>query len=220
MLVEKINLKKKQHQYIALLVCFILLISLSIRSFTRTFDWRNEIILSTNDLKIDPNNWVLQNALGNNLFNKGDFKNAEINFNKATIIDPGNNMAWNNLGYLYEQEGAKNKNNKFYQKADKYYQKAIAISKNQTPYVNLAELRLFKEQQNFKSTNNFIKSALVEFPNNSNLLFMYSITLYKLQDKKNALVELQKALKMQPQNKNFLQAHQWINTNTPINLAP
>jgi hypothetical protein len=219
-LTSEIKFEKKISLNIIFFLCLILLLSLSLRSFVRTFDWRNETTLSTHDLQSYPNNFVLQNTLGTNLLDKNDLPNAEIHFKKALIIDPGNNMAWNNLGFLYEKLGMKNKNPKLYQMADGYYQKSIAISPNQTAYVNLAEVKLFKEQVDLRSTNDFIKTSLIKYPNNPNLLFMHAITLYILKDKQNALIELSKALQIEPQNKNYLQTYNWITTDTPINLTP
>jgi tetratricopeptide (TPR) repeat protein len=219
-LFEKIKLQKKHYQYIAVFFCFILLFVLSVRSFLRTFNFRNQYVLAKHDLSEEPNNFVLQNIIGVELQNQGHLTDAQNHLIKATKIDPGNDMAWHNLGYLYEQMGTKTKNRELYLKADKYYQKATTIGNDPTTYVNLAELRLFKEKQNYQSLNKFITGALKKFPDQPNLRIMHAVVLYKLHDKQDALLETQRALQIEPQNTQFIQVYQWINANAPINLTP
>jgi hypothetical protein len=219
-LFEKIKLHKQSYQYAAISLCCLLLLTFSIRSFIRTFDFRNQYVLAVHDLSEEPDNFVLQNIVGTQLQSEGDFTDAQNHLLKASEIDPGNDMAWHNLGFLYEQLGTKTKNKTYYAKADAYYQKAISVGNNPISYVNLAELRLFKEHPNYQSLNIFLAKALVTFPNQPNLRVMHAVVLYKLHDKQNALLEAQRAVQLEPQNSEFIQVYQWINTNAPINLTP
>jgi protein O-mannosyl-transferase len=221
MIVETIILRKRLCPRLFVFFAVIILFLFSLRSFVRTFDFRNEHILAIHDLKSEPDNFVLQNILGVQLQKNGDFANAEKHLYIAAKLYPQNNMAWNNLGFLYEQKGDKEKNNiQDYIKADELYLKAIQTGNNPTTYINLAELRLFKERFKYSSVNAFIESALVKFPNSPNLLLMHAITLYKLQNKEMALTEILHALQIQPQNQQYLQVYQWITANAPINLSP
>ncbi len=216
---EKIRFKKKYFQILLLATVFILL-ALSLRSFLRTFDYRNEYALASHDLAFQPDNFVLQNSLGLQFQSRGNLNEAKIHFEKAIQIDPGNNMAWHNLGFLYEQEGAKNNSQSLYKLADNYYQKAINTGGDPNSYINLAELRLFKENFNLLKTDKFLEVSLNKFPNNPKLLLMHSITLYKLGNKNRALKEISKAIKIQPQNSQLIQIYQWIINNQQINLTP
>jgi protein O-mannosyl-transferase len=221
MIIKEVFLRRKLYLHLAVLLGIIVLLLLSIRSFARSFDFRNEYALAVHDLSQEPDNFVLQNILGIQLQKRGDLAEAEKHYLIASKIFPENNMAWNNLGFLYEQKGAKNNNNiQEYNKADAYYMKAIQTGNSPTSYVNLAELRLFKEQYEYLPINAFIESSLKKFPNNPNLLLMHAITLYELQRKEMALKEIQHALQIQPENIQFQQVFQWITANATINLTP
>jgi protein O-mannosyl-transferase len=221
MVIEIIILRKKLYLYLVVSFVIIVLPLFSMRSFIRTFDFRNEYALAKHDLQSEPDSFVLQNILGLQLQNKGDLADAEKHFQIAAKVYPQNNMAWNNLGFLHEQKGDKEKSNiQDYIKADEFYLKAIQTGNSPTPYINLAELRLFKEQYKYPPINAFIESSLKKFPNSPNLLFMHAITLYKLQRKEIALTEIRHALQIQPENIQFQRVFQWITADTPINLAP
>jgi protein O-mannosyl-transferase len=221
MLVDSTILRQRAYLRFTISLGIVILLLLSTRSFIRTYDFRNEYALAKHDLKEDPNNFVLHNSLGIQLQNQKDLINAEKHFRIASQLYPGNNMAWNNLGFLYELRGAKNNNNiTDYKKADEFYTKATQTGNDPTTYINLAELRLFKEKFKYSSVNTFLESALVKFPNNPKLLLMHAITLYKLGMRNNALIEVKHALKIQPQNNQSIQVYRLIDTNASINLIP
>jgi protein O-mannosyl-transferase len=219
--IEPVILGRKFLVNFVLFFAIAVLMFFSVRSFTRAFDFRNEYTLAVHDLKSEPDNFALQNALGLALQDKGDLVGAEKHFLIASYAYPQNNMAWNNLGFLYEQKGSENRNNiEDYKKADTFYVRAIQAGDSPISYVNLAELRLFKERSDYSSINTLIESALAKFPNNPKLLLMHAITLYKLQDKGKALIEIRHALQVQPENFQSRQVLQWIATDSPINLVP
>jgi len=214
---EKIKLSPRSTAVLIVLT----LVILASRSFVRTFDWRNEYTLSKSDLKTQPDNFVLHNTLGVNLYNQGKLDDAEYHYNKAIKIDPGNNMAWHNLAYLYEKRGEQeNQNTERYKKAEEYYQKAIRTQDNVTSYINLSSLRLFKLQYDLKETNENIEQALQKHPKNPNLLVMHAITEQKLGNKSDALSSITKALRAQPTNLQYQQVHYWITNDQDIKLTP
>jgi tetratricopeptide (TPR) repeat protein len=82
----------------------IILILLSTRTIIRSFDWRNELTLDLHDVKISTNSWALENDLGTQYSQEGQYNIARIYEERSVQIDP-NQVNYVNLGILYADIG-------------------------------------------------------------------------------------------------------------------
>jgi len=112
-----------------LLYFFVILIifALSIRTFIRTFDWRNGLTLFSHDIKLSGKSFNLENNLGVGLFRTGRVEEAAIHFENSTKLAPYWWTNWNNLGAVAEAEGD-------LESAEKHYKKAIGNGKYYLAY--------------------------------------------------------------------------------------
>lgn len=142
-------------------ISIIIICLFSMRSFIRTLDWKNGLTLYSKDNIIVQDSFDLENNYGVELFRRGNFNDAKIHFEKSTKLAPHWWTNWNNLGAVYERE-------KNYQKAAKYYQKAIDNGQYYLAYENLAKI-LVAHGKDQNKTKEFLQKALVNFPENQNL---------------------------------------------------
>ncbi|VVA44235.1 conserved membrane hypothetical protein [Candidatus Roizmanbacteria bacterium] len=160
-LFDKSKIQMTKSKYI---IIMLVIITLSLRSFVRTLDWKNGLTLFSKDIKIVSGSFDLENNLGVELFRAGDYKNAKIHFKNSTKIAPFWWTNWNNLGAIYERE-------KNYQTAAEYYQKAIDNGQYYLAYENLAKILVLHGKDQEK-TEEFLQTALRLLPENENLLLI------------------------------------------------
>jgi tetratricopeptide (TPR) repeat protein len=92
-----IDVKRKG---IWILSSIIIISLLCMRTFVRTFDYRDEFTLVRHDIKISQENYNLENGLAGELIKLGEYKEAEIH----ALASIKQNPAWNNysnLGVIY-----------------------------------------------------------------------------------------------------------------------
>lgn len=150
----------------------VLIILLSIRTFIRTFDWRNGLTLYSHDVKISKNAFDLENNFGVELFRVGRFDEAKIHFENSTELASYWWTNWNNLGVVYERKGELGK-------AATYYKKAIDNGNYYLAYENYAGI-LIKQDKKKEAKEFLEKEALPRLPYNQKLRQLY---LYLTRDK-------------------------------------
>lgn len=158
----------KYYSKLLFLITVFILSMLSIRTFIRTFDYKNNLTLYSHDTHEEGNNIFILGNLSENLAKNGDI-DAAIYYQKRIVVLSQTVATLNELGTDYEIK-------KNYPESIAAFKKAIAIgeSKNHTnqkelaPYMNLASVLLL--QGNIRESINFIQNkALKEFPNNADL---------------------------------------------------
>lgn len=142
-------------------VLYIIIISFSLITFKRSFDWKNGLTLYSHDAKIVTDDFNLNNNLGVELFRIGEFKEAKINFQKSVDLAPYWWTNWNNLGAITEREGD-------LETAALYYKKAIDNGNYYLAYENYALILI--KQGKFKEAQEFIENSLLYFPQNQKLI--------------------------------------------------
>ncbi len=168
-----------------------LLIFLSLRTMNRNTDWQNGLILYNHDIAISKDSALLENNLGNELFNSGNTEEAVKHFQKAVELNPKWWVAWNNLGIYEEQR-------KNYPKAKEYYR--IAIDGDFFPaYENYARLLLLYE--NPTVAKKFCVEALKKHPQSAKLWITLALSHRQLNNKKEALEEAKHAFELMPDEK-------------------
>ncbi|EKE05141.1 MAG: hypothetical protein ACD_19C00425G0002 [uncultured bacterium] len=142
-------------------ILYIIIISLSLITFRRSFDWKNGLTLYSHDAKIITDDFNLNNNLGVELFRIGKFKEAKINFQKSVDIAPYWWTNWNNLGAIVEREGD-------LETAATYYKKAIDNGNYYLAYENYALILI--KQEKYGEAEKFIKDSTIFFPQNQRLI--------------------------------------------------
>jgi len=114
--------KRKRHLFTVfhLGALFVLILSHSLRTWTRNFDWESEYTLFSSGLKVTQNNAKLFNNVGHSLEHQGKYREALEYFLKASMVQPDDIGAHINVGRTYN-----NLNN--YDLAEKYFLKAKSL---------------------------------------------------------------------------------------------
>lgn len=168
----------------------IILTAFSVKTVSRSLDWRNGLTLYSKDERITPNSFDLENNLGVELFRAGRFEEAKIRFAKSVEIAPFWWTNWNNLGAVYEQEN----NTKAAKEA---YLTAIKNGQYYLSYENVAKIIFFKED-NPQEAKKFTEDSLRILPQNPTLWLILALSDYKLNIKNEALSAAENAYKLAP----------------------
>ncbi len=187
-------------------VIIIVLVSLSIRTFMRTFDWRNGLTLTKHDLALSPDNFLLENNYGVELFRIGELDEASIHYRRSIELQSRWWENYNNLGIYYLLKGNLSA-------AESSYIKSITNGEYYDAYANLSLLYL-KEKRYVESLN-YLEETLRLFPQsqqNSKILYALAIDYYQTGQKEQALIVASSLLKIDSSSLNQ-ELYQFIKTN-------
>ena len=162
----KVNFPKTRAQA----VFVVLLILLAVRTFSRSFDYRDYFTLATHDLVISPEAYDLEDVIGLEYLQRGRLDAARTHMEKSIQIYP-NFQNYNNLGLLLFREGK-------YREAQEAFRKSLHLGEMYTVYENLAVIGLVLEDHQ----NNilFIKQGVKKFPQSAKLWTILAIEQYTL----------------------------------------
>lgn len=130
------------------------------RDIVRAQDFSSPLRLYKREAELHPWDAIMANNVGVELFKAGDWQAAEPYFVKATDLNPGWSVAWNNRGAIAERRQDPVQGLEF-------YRKSLSLDYYGLAYENYARLlyRLGREEE----CRAFVKEALVKFPYNSTL---------------------------------------------------
>lgn len=157
-------LTKVKNESAVLYMLSVLIILFSVRTFVRTFNWRDSLSLYSHDINISKS-FDLVNNLGVVLYRKGDIETARGYFEKSIEMSPGWWTNYNNLGAYWEAKGD-------LPKAEELYLTAMKNGNYYLAYENYAGI-LIKEGK-LKEAKDFLENtALKYFPGNQKLRYFY-----------------------------------------------
>lgn len=150
-------LKKKNHVTLLFALLLIIIGLLAIRTSMRTLAWKDDLTLLAQDSKgiDDP---AIETNYGQALWRAGKKKDAEYHSQKAVSMYPGGNKNWENLGYIYVEEG------KVTEAKDAYIN---SMRNGNSPMAAENYARLMLENDPPKKTYEFVTKALEVLPNDS-----------------------------------------------------
>lgn len=187
------------------IIIFILLIPLfSIRTFVRTFDWKDNLSLFSRDEKYALDSFDLQNNLGVALFRNGNIKEAKKHFGKSLELSPRWWTSYSNLGVIYQREGN-------LEKAKKLYETSIANGNYYLAYENLATIKYNTEKP--ETILPFIKKSLLLLPNNEILNKIAALVYYETGATESAKFYAQKTFLINKSQENYNLLQKIINEN-------
>ncbi len=146
----------------------ILIMLFSVRTFVRTFDWRDSLSLYSHDINISKS-FDLVNNLGVVLYRNGDIEAARGYFEKSIKMSPSWWTNYNNLGAYWEAKGD-------LAKAEELYLTAMKNGNYYLAYENYAGI-LIKQGKVSKAKDFLENTALKYFPQNQKLRYLYQYLL-------------------------------------------
>ncbi|HEX7042301.1 MAG TPA: glycosyltransferase family 39 protein [Patescibacteria group bacterium] len=165
------------------LLGFVIISLLSLRTFIRTFDWRNEFTIATHDLKVSSSAWGLENELSYAYFSKNDYKNAKIHAQKSINLHPFMTN-YINLGAADFALGN-------YKEAKNAFLTSLKYGDLYQTYENLGFLALSYGDP--KESILFLKNALKKYPNDAKLWMCLAALEYNFGDKEMAKIDINRA---------------------------
>lgn len=202
---ESVNLKHTNKLFFLII---LIIFFLTARTFIRSFDWKDNFIISTHDLKVSKEAYNLENAIGAYYADNGLYKEAIAHALKSISIFPYASN-YTNLGADYSHVGD-------YKNAKDAYFKAFQYSDNYTAYYNYAVLCLF--YGNPKKNIDFIKNDILKkYPINPSIWYILSMLEYTKGSKADALRDIQQAMTY-ANNSTISSMYYRISNNQPLIL--
>lgn len=132
---------------------------LSARSFARSLDWRDGLTLYSRELRIHPDDALMNNNLGVELFRVGQLEEALRYFQRSVELNPHWSISWNNLGAAIQKSGPP-------ARALEYYRKSMELSAYARAFENYALLMC--QLNRLKECFEFVRDeAAPRFPENA-----------------------------------------------------
>ena len=155
----------------------IMLVALGWRTATRSFDWKDEFTLFSQDVKVNKDSYIIEMGLGYAYAQKKDFDTAINHLERSTQIYPYVTN-FTELGTAYSQRGD-------FVKAEESYKNALKIKDFYLTYENLASL-YYGQLKDYEKAIEITKRGVSIYPSSSKLRFILALSYYKLNDMKNA----------------------------------
>lgn len=185
-----------------------------LRTFIRTFDWKDNITLYSHDVKEQTDNYLLLNEYGRELYLSGKIDEAIASESKSVALFPTiENL--NTLGNCYQVK-------RQYKEAIALFTRAINVVEIKhyhginsfPPYDNLA-LTLIQDQRPFEAINFIQEQAMKEFPENPELYTLLAVAESRVNRQQEALEAASRAYYLSPNPKtNYVYSQ--IKNNLPV----
>lgn len=173
---------KLKHTLVGFIIAIIIIV-LSLVTFLRSFDWRDNFTLGYHDSRIS-NSFDLDVLLSSEYLKMGKYNQAEYYAEKSVTLFP-NMVNYNNLGSVYNTIHK-------YKKAKEAYMKSLHYGDFFQTYENLAVVALHYGDQ--KGNIRFIKNvSLKKYPYNAKLWLCLALLEYEQGNKDNAKKEISNA---------------------------
>lgn len=189
-------------------ILIIVIIILSVRTYSRGQDWKDEYTLSKHDSSISVDDFVIEDSLAFSLFKQEKYEEAKVHAQKSVGLNP-NAFNVNLLGQIYLATGD-------LEKAEELYLRSIRLGDYYATYQNLVVLKLaYKEP---KDAQEFTKKALNKFPNDPKLWLYYSVIEYKLDNLSAARIGIKKAYDLDSSDSNIIYVYSRLRNNQPLQI--
>ncbi len=115
-----INKWGHKRSHLSLYLCVLLALFYSIRSFDRSWDWRDEITLWESAIESRPNYAKAYVALGDSYSREGMYEKAYSAWQRALELEPDLPQVWVNMANAEKRQD-------HFEKAEEYYKKALDL---------------------------------------------------------------------------------------------
>lgn len=199
----------KKYLKIVLGFMFIVLCLFSIKTISRSLDWRNEFSIASHDIKVSPDAWGLENELSYAYFEKGEYDKAREHAQKSIKLYPYKtnyiNLAASSF-YLGDYRGARDA-----------YLESLKYGQSAQTYESLSYLALGYGDplQNI----DFIKNtAIKKFPLDAKLWLYLAVLEYNFGNKDNAISDVKKAYLYDQNSLQIIGVYNAIMNNKPVKI--
>ncbi len=207
--------KKTTIKHSSYILTGIFLILFSVRTYTRTADWKNPETLAFATIQSAPKSIRAYNDVAGYYVLHNRTKEAKIYYQKALAIYPSI-VAMNNLGYIYMMEDLDPSIRTMHQPYEdtlllgnqaiqqKEFRLALyylnEIYTPSTTDINLlhAIATGMMELNSYNNAKKYLDISLKLNPQNADTYFLYGYLAFKTNDTPQAIMHLEKVLKMQP----------------------
>lgn len=183
------NLKTTRFKNLTIIMSIIILTLLSIRTFVRNLDWKDEFTLASHDAGIVKDNYYLENMVGIQYIINSDPSQGIIHLEKSTKLYPQDWNNWANLGAAYADQGN-------LQQATVYYRRSLKNFPFYKTYQNLVSL--YYQLNDFISAKEIAQEGLSIYPSNINLLKLLAVSENRLGESEAALSYTKKVQQLNP----------------------
>ncbi len=191
------EIKKGSWQRIILGLLVLWIISLSVRTIIRNFDWQNPIKFYEKNISLGGSSARVFTNLGMAYADEGQPKKALENYQKAIELNEKLFPPWFNMGNAYKELNQTKKSIASYEKAMELSPKYVPI------YNNLATVYL--ENKDYKEAPEILEEGIEKNPKNMQLYYNAAVISLEKGDKKNAKDYINKALEIYPDNLELMQ---------------
>jgi len=196
----------RQHFKSYLYTVLIIVCLLSVRTFIRTFDWKNELTIYADAQHASSNNYMLDNAYAIELFNSGQHDKA-ITYDKQSIAIYPSIINIRLLADFYKNLHQDNDAIRTYNQAINYYKPDVRDNLKgfvqredddlENVYNSLAYEYLATNDSN-DAISLITTKALMKFPNDPDLYVSLAIAYSKLGNHDQAMNAISKARNLRP----------------------
>lgn len=191
--IEVMTHKKLPHQAVFVTACLVLVL-LSMRTFIRVLDWKDDYTLASHDVQVDHASLALENNLGFELMKRGRYNEARGHLEKSVALY-SDQTSLNNLAFTYAKLGDK-------ERSLVTYRRALAMGDFYITYQNyIAELT---RQEKYTEARKELKVAFLKFPNNPKLWLLLAAVAYNSGNEEEAITAAQQANLLSPGLGNFI----------------
>lgn len=191
-LVFRIADRREMGGVIGAILLTVVVAVLSVRTYLRNRDWRNEDTLWQASAKYSPSSHQNHNNLGDMYSRWGDLEKAASEFQTAIALKADYADAYHNLGLTYQKV-------KNWELAKKNYRQAIKFNPNLwQSRMNLANI--FFDLGKYEKALAELFSAIEINGQSSDLYTNRGVTLLRLDRDSEARADFEKALELNPQN--------------------
>lgn len=182
-----------RYKYIIATLFIFSLIVLSVRTFIRTFDWRDGLTLCKRDLPLTPGNFILENSCGQEMLRLGKLDEATKHLERSIEIQPKWWASYNTLGIIYLLK-------EDLPRAESYYKQSIAQGQFYDAYVNLGLLYL--KEKRYQDSIKILEEASRRFSMTPDILRALATAYYYTGQKEKAVSAAEHLVKLSPTAQN------------------
>jgi len=185
-------LKNKKTEIMVVIFFVLIIISLTVRTIVRNFEWKNEDNLWLATGRTSPSDPKTHNNLGDYYGRHGDWNNAIKEFQIALKLNPRYAEVYHNIGMVYQQVGRQ-------EEARTAYLKSIELNPYLWQSMEKVAVIYFTEKD-YVTAEKYMKKAFEINPKSDEIASNLGIIYLSLDNPLEAKVYLQKTLELNPKN--------------------
>jgi protein O-mannosyl-transferase len=204
---EMIMKNNSPFQKLSIALTIVVICLLSVRTISRNTNWNDAVTLYSHDIKI-ADNFDIENGLGWEYIQSHQYALAISHIKKSIQYRPEWDRNWYNLGVAYHFKGNIASAKASYEKALNYNSEYVQAQEN------LGYLLTYYYDVN--AAKKLLTKAIAKHPQRSKLWYFRSLANYKLGNRNEALIDIQNASNLNPNDSDITNIQYLIVNHLPI----